>query len=289
MKITIMRGLPGSGKSTYAKALLAQFPDAYKRINRDELRLMLDNGIKNNGNEKFVKKMRDVLLMEALRAGKNVLIDDTNLSDKNLVRIKQLAQQFEKESGKKVEIQVRNHDTPLETCIERDQKREKPVGEQVIRQMYRQFYVGDDRYLPQDEKLPKALLCDLDGTLALMQNRNPFDASTCENDVLNPPIANLLKNYHQLGFSILLLSGREDSYEIQTRNWLAKYEIPFQHLWMRKAKDPRKDSMVKKEFYETHIKPNYFVEFVLDDRNQVVDLWRDELRLPCLQVYYGNF
>ena len=58
---------------------------------------------------------------------------------------------------------------------------------------------------------------------------------------------------------------------------------------MLKTGDVRKDSIVKKELYQAHVEGQFFVQFVLDDRNQVVDLWRLELGLPCLQVNYGDF
>lgn len=58
---------------------------------------------------------------------------------------------------------------------------------------------------------------------------------------------------------------------------------------MRAAGDYRKDAVIKKEMFDTQIEGKYFVEFVLDDRNQVVDLWRKDLNLPCFQVYYGDF
>ena len=58
---------------------------------------------------------------------------------------------------------------------------------------------------------------------------------------------------------------------------------------MRKTEDVRKDAIVKKEFFDTHIRDKYFVKYVLDDRNQVVDMWRLELGLACLQVNYGDF
>jgi hypothetical protein len=57
---------------------------------------------------------------------------------------------------------------------------------------------------------------------------------------------------------------------------------------MREAGDSRKDSIVKQELYERHIKPSYDVFVVLDDRNQVVDMWRS-LGLVCLQVAPGDF
>ena len=58
---------------------------------------------------------------------------------------------------------------------------------------------------------------------------------------------------------------------------------------MRLTGDFRKDSIVKREIYETHVQDNYFIEFVIDDRQQVVDMWRNECKLPCLQVAPGNF
>jgi len=80
-----------------------------------------------------------------------------------------------------------------------------------------------------------------------------------------------------------------DSSQPQTERWLAKHNVPYDMLIMRKHTDTRKDSIIKKEIFDEHIKGKYFVRFVLDDRNQVVDMWRQDLGLPCLQVYYGDF
>jgi hypothetical protein len=43
------------------------------------------------------------------------------------------------------------------------------------------------------------------------------------------------------------------------------------------------------EIYFEHINDQFYVEFVLDDRNQVVDTWRKDLKLNCFQVNYGDF
>ncbi|MBK9581896.1 MAG: hypothetical protein IPO48_08380 [Saprospiraceae bacterium] len=144
-------------------------------------------------------------------------------------------------------------------------------------------------YRTQDPSLPKAIICDLDGTLALMNGRSPFDASTCESDLPNTPVVNIVKNYHELGYKIILASGREDTFKTQTISWLEKYDVQYDLLFMRAAGDYRKDAVIKKEMFDTQIEGKYFVEFVLDDRNQVVDLWRKDLNLPCFQVYYGDF
>jgi predicted kinase len=288
-KVIILRGLPGSGKSTYAKKLVSEIPNSYKRINRDELRMMFDNGCLTNGNEKFIKKVRDLLIIKALEEGKHVIVDDTNLSPTNEARIRQLVKEFNKANSDDVMVEIKEMGTPLEVCIERDAQREKPVGERVIKQMYRQFYFKDLEYAKQNPDLPKALICDLDGTLAILNGRNPFNASTCEEDKLNIPVATLIKNYYQMGFKIILISGREEKSRKMTENWLKKHEIPFEELYMRKEADFRKDSVVKREIFDQNIISKFQIEFVLDDRDQVVDMWRNEVRLPCFQVNYGDF
>ena len=288
-KVIIMRGLPGSGKSTYAKQLLNDFPNSYKRINRDELRMMLDNGTTSKGNEKFVKQLRDILIIKALEAGKHVIVDDTNLSETNIVRINQLVHQFNTEHKDNVTVEIKEMQTTLDECIERDKNREKKVGEKVIRDMHRHFFPSDELYSVQDKSLPKAILCDLDGTLSLLNGRNPYDASNCDQDGLNEAVAQVLKLFREKGYAILLVSGREDKYQTPTLAFLEKHNIGFNQLLMRETNDNRKDSVIKREIFDNHIRDKFFVEFILDDRNQVVDMWRKELKLTCFQVNYGDF
>ena len=138
---------------------------------------------------------------------------------------------------------------------------------------------------------PKVVICDLDGTLSIFEKvdktqphyRNPYDASTCGNDLLNEVVSDIL-----IGRHVIFVSGREDKYMPQTIDWLHKNGMVWSALYMRKTGDNRKDSIVKQEIYEREIRPNYDVKFVLDDRNQVVEMWRS-LGLTCLQVADGNF
>lgn len=288
-KVILMKGLPGSGKSTLAKKIISENPESYKRINRDDLRAMFDNGTTSQSNEKFVKKVRDLLIVKCLEEGKSIVVDDTNLSETNLRRVTQLVREYNIKYNEKVTVEVIEVNTDVTVCIERDALREKPVGEKVIRKMHEQFFKDSPEYAIQNPELPKAIICDLDGTLALMNGRNPFDASKCDQDELNEPVANVLRNYKKLGYEILLVSGRKDRYKEPTLRFLEKHTIEFDDLIMRKSQDNRKDSIIKTEIYNESIKDKYFVEFVLDDRNQVVDTWRKDLKLPCFQVYYGDF
>ncbi|MBY0427167.1 MAG: AAA family ATPase, partial [Cytophagales bacterium] len=182
-KVLILRGLPGSGKSTLAKKMVDENPGMYKRLNKDDLRAMLDNGHHTTSNEKFVEKVRDLMLIESLKSGKHVIVDDTNLSERPVARLQLLVDKYTKDTGEQVQLEIKEIQTSLEECLERDEAREKKVGKKVIMRMYKQHVLGDERgphYQPQDKSLPAAILCDLDGTLAILNGRSPYDPIACE-------------------------------------------------------------------------------------------------------------
>ena len=114
-------------------------------------------------------------------------------------------------------------------------------------------------------------------------------------DSPNPPVfslANMIEYVNDREVTkveIVIFSGRDGSCRIETEDWLGKYEVKYDQLHMREAGDNRKDSIVKRELFDTHIKGKYNVLYVVDDRNQVVDMWRNELGLTCFQVAEGDF
>ena len=273
-------GLPASGKSTWAKKKVDKSPNSIKRVNKDELRAILDNSYFSKGNEKFVLNMQDIIIKSALEEGKHVIVDNTHLESGHEARIRELIKGLAS-----IEIVDFRH-VSLETCIDRDLKRLNSVGEKVIRDMYNQFIAPPRATKPlHNPDLPDLIICDLDGTLAVICDRNPYDAASCENDLVNEPVRSILQTS---GKAIAFVSGREDKYEPQTLAWLSKHHIAFNAIHMRKSGDMRKDSIVKQEIYAEFILDKYNVAFVLDDRDQVVRVWRD-LGLTCLQVDYGAF
>jgi predicted kinase len=280
LKVYFTIGLPASGKSTWAKAKVDKSPNKIKRVNKDELRAMLDNSCFSRENEKFVLNMQDLIISNALAEGKDVIVDNTHLAPQPEIKIRELIKDLAI-----LEIVDFRH-VPLKTCIERDLKRFGSVGEKVIRDMYNQFIAPPRAPKPvYNPELPDVVICDLDGTIAIIGDRNPYDAALCEKDLVNEPIRSILDSS---GKAIIFVSGREDKYKPQTLRWLADHGIEFDHLYMRKSGDSRKDSIVKQEIYEQLIANNCNVSFVLDDRDQVVRVWRD-LGLTCLQVDYGDF
>ena len=70
----------------------------------------------------------------------------------------------------------------------------------------------------------------------------------------------------------------------ETISWIGDFS-----LHMRAADDYRKDDEVKFELYKENVDDKYFIHYVLDDRNQVVDMWRDKCNLTCFQVAPGDF
>ena len=138
-----------------------------------------------------------------------------------------------------------------------------------------------------------AIMCDLDGTLSLLNGRSPYKAETCNEDLVNEPVAKLVDAMYSQGYAIIFLSGREDKYRPQTLEFLdkaVKCARDWQHLlYMRETGDFRKDSIVKRELFINNVQSKWNVLFVLDDRQQVVDMWRNIAGLKVAQVAEGNF
>lgn len=135
----------------------------------------------------------------------------------------------------------------------------------------------------------RAALIDIDGTLAERGNRSPFDWSRVGEDQPRPAVIELVQTIATAGrHRIILLSGRDEVCRVQTEMWLSAQGVPFDELHMRPRKDNRKDSILKEELYRTRIEGRYLVAFVVDDRDQVVKMWRS-LGLDCFQVAEGAF
>lgn len=139
-------------------------------------------------------------------------------------------------------------------------------------------------------EIKPAFICDLDGTLALFKDkghRGPFDYGKVSDDELNEPVAEVVRALYQYGYIPVYLSGRESTCRTQTLLWLQQHKLPGYWPLMREPNDNRSDVVVKRELYD-QVPSNLDVKFALDDRNQVVELWRS-MSIPCFQVAEGDF
>jgi len=299
-KIIITRGLPASGKSTWAKTTVANNPDKINRVNKDDLRTMLNSSKFSKNNEKYIIQLRNQIILSTLDSGKDIIVDDTNLNPIHIEDITNLVK-----DRINVKIEIKDFDTDFDTCVLRDSQRPNPVGYQVILDMAKKWIKKprmQNEYRQHDINKQNCIICDLDGTLAIIGDRSPYDASNCHIvDDINIAVRDLLQSYFNASpiklHKIFFLSGRDEKYRESTEKFLQKYFatndevklLDFSELYMRPNGDSRKDSIIKKELFEKYIEPDNNVLFWLDDRNQVVDMVRKELRIPCFQVNYGDF
>ena len=139
---------------------------------------------------------------------------------------------------------------------------------------------------------PKAVICDLDGTLCDTSHRVHYMRqqpklrdefhSELVNDPLNTYVRGLLQ-WARPDHQLILLTCRPNNYELLTIEWLANNSVYYDQLIMRAQYDTRPDAEVKAGIYHYEIEPHYDVKLVLEDKTEVVIMWRD-LGLQCWQV-----
>lgn len=295
----ITRGLPGSGKTTFARSWVAEDPQHRARVNRDDLRTMLHAGQwHGHATEQQIVAARNAVIATLLGQGIDVLCDDTNLQQGMAKDLAKLAR------DKGAEWMVHDlSDVPLDECLRRDALRDAPVGEEPIRRMHQKFLAGrklapvelpeptaateGETYTPLPD-LPPAILVDIDGTVALTNGRSPYDENRVGEDLPNLPVIAVAKALVAQGHALVFMSGRTDGCREATLLWLRQHFAGECVLFMRAAGDSRKDAIIKRELFDAHVRGQWRIACVLDDRNQVVDMWR-AMGLTCLQVAPGNF
>lgn len=300
-RLTCLRGYPGSGKSTIARTLKGVV------VCRDDLRMQLYGrySVGPKG-EEVVTVAERAMVTRLLHHGESVIVDAMHVNPSYLRSWARVA------SRHGAEFRVHDVPTPVEDCIKRDRYRligdqsDKVVGEGVIRQIAKRFPMEKWPTVTADEPfviepveyipdLADAIIVDVDGTLAHSTGRSPYDYSRVTEDAVDPIIRAILRFVDdRQDHEILIVSGRDDTCYAETERWLQDHQIPHDALIMRptEAKDSRgnklPDYIVKYNLFNEHIRGKYNVRFVLDDRQQVVDMWRS-LGLKCLQVQPGDF
>lgn len=295
LEVRILIGIPASGKSTCAISFLEKNPN-YVRINRDSFRLMLRNEqMCENKIENMITTLFLNAVKTALASNLSVIIDNTNLKRKYI-------EAFVEELKYSATINFQVFDISIEKAIERDKNRQYSVGEAVIKKMYEDYkmLVGSFDFNPVKQvmnrpqivpnfnsQLPDCVIFDIDGTLALIGNRSPYDSKKAYVDDPNLIVTEQIKFHKSNDRKIIIMSGRELDAKDITEEWLAFHGIKYDELYMRDTNDNRKDKLVKKELYENHIKDKYNVLAWYDDRLQIIDLIY-ELGIFCFNVNQGN-
>lgn len=293
-KLILTRGLPGSGKTTWA----VEQPEM-KAPSRDDLRQVFAPGSQGNLSawlEAAVTKAQTGAVTELLKAGYDVIVDDTNLNSKTSGSFADLAWDLD------CDFQIVDFDASPDVCISRNAKRAAEGGRNVpikaIQAMAKRYpypwpeikarrphISGANPYSPHK---PDCVIFDIDGTLAHGVNRNIFDESRVSTDEADRDIIKILRIITLSYTDIVIVSGRTDGCRKDTLQWLEEHGVVPDVLFMRAKEDHRDDTIVKHEIYEKHISNEWNVIAVFDDRNKVVGMWR-KLGLKTLQVQEGNF
>jgi len=145
-KIILTQGIQGSGKTTWAKAWVAEDPEHRIRINNDDITSMWGQPFGTPGLYERLKIFRTLMITQAIAEGLDVVIDNMNLSNSSIKEIERIVEKHNCNLNFIPEYKIEYKDftkVPLEVCIERDSKRENPIGEKIIRDTYNKYIKND--------------------------------------------------------------------------------------------------------------------------------------------------
>lgn len=285
-KLYLTVGISASGKTTWAEDFITTNPNT-SNLNRDTLRFqMVQSGSnwntykKSRANEKRVTEAILSMAMINVEMGHDIIISDTNLQERTRNQWKLWA------NDHGYDYEEVAFDISVEEAIRRDRLRENGVGESVIRQQYIKWleYIGRPTYVGDPSK-PEAVIVDIDGTVATMKGRTPYDWDKVDQDLPRSMIIDMVQMLATTKH-IIFVSGRDGSCYKKTEEWLMKHTgLPNFDLYTREAGDSRKDSIIKEELFWTFAN-DYNIVGVLDDRPQVIRMWH-ELKVPNV-ICVGN-
>lgn len=268
----MMRGLPASGKSTKANEIIAGGGEFY-RVNRDLLRKMLHNDIFSHQREMITIDMQELLVVKLLSDNKNVIVDDTNLSDKH----EDLWRKVAESCGAKFEIIDMMDGLTVAECVRRNEFREPGVPNGVIENMALQYgYTA----------ATKIVVCDIDGTVADLSHRLQYAKgdtkdwkkffSLLSEDTPRQDIYMAAQSLaHEHDALLVFVSARPEDYRLETEQWLRDNGMMYDNLIMRRKGDKRQDTDVKSDIYNRYLK-QYSIVRVFDDRPSVIRMWREK-------------
>lgn len=142
--------------------------------------------------------------------------------------------------------------------------------------------------------MSEAVIFDVDGTLADVSGvrhyvladprRKDFDAFHAAASYVpaHADVVDLARRVKREGRAVVVVTARSERWRYRTATWLQKWDVPFDHLLMRRDGDHRKDVEVKREIL-AKIRARYEVVLAVDDNPSVIALWQEE-RIPVRLV-----
>lgn len=274
LKIVLLKGLPASGKTTWA--LEKTKKENYLRVSKDDIRNRMFGGYSPR-KEQLVVRVRNQLIRIGLSLGKNIIVDDTNLNPAHERYLRQLASEL----GAQFIVEDEFLEVSPEECIKRDLRRgEEAVGADVIwRQYYKWLCPQPIKKMDFEFSKPRAVICDLGGVFY------PSDIEEWgkpEKRELNPFLGCIIDALASYGQelngnpypSVIIITDRSEADRKEVEEELARYGLPYDKLLMRDIEDDRSEAEVKEAIYHRDIEPYYAVLGVIGDRGKVSRKWR---------------
>jgi len=145
-KMIVLRGLPGAGKTTYAKAYQEEYPETV-RVNRDSLRDMMYDGRWTKAREDLVRETENFIVQLALADDRDVIVDDTNLDPEVYFRWQELVENYNRATVQPVKLVTKDFHTSVKQCKINNAKRtgRARVSDEVIDRFY-------EKYLKNEKK-----------------------------------------------------------------------------------------------------------------------------------------
>ena len=137
-KIIICQGIQGSGKSTWARNWVQEDPLHRVRWNNDDMRILMGQYWVPS-REPLLSRIRALFLNAAMDYGFSIVIDDMNLNPRTTEYYEVLVENYNNIHEDKYTIEYRLFNTPLNVCIERDAKRENPIGAKILTDTYTKY------------------------------------------------------------------------------------------------------------------------------------------------------
>ena len=152
----------------------------------------------------------------------------------------------------------------------------------MLARQFEHLRADDWKYVPNPDN-PKAVIVDVDGTIAKMHNRTPYEWNKVGDDLPHHHVIDVVRGLRDSSYKIIVLSGRSDECLDATWDWVvANLGFEPDRLIMRKAGDNRGDDNIKHELLLTFC-DEYNIMMAIDDRPKICRRWR-ELGIPVLQV-----
>lgn len=150
-QIILCRGIQGSGKTTFAKQWVLEEPTKRVRYNNDDIRNMLGKYWVPE-RENIVSNMKKEFIKQAMIGGYDIIIDNMNLNQKEVGfyndvvaahnnHVEELREKeiLNPQADFHYDLTFKDFFISVDECVERDSKRQNPIGEEVIRQTYERY------------------------------------------------------------------------------------------------------------------------------------------------------